>query len=306
MSRVTNEQTKANKNIPRPQLFSTEQKNTSEIHYGRALGQTAFTVTQPADSPRERWFRDGQSAGLASVATQSIKTLQLRSKILSQNTDTRAHKSSLLEYPLIKEPSTASESMKIKMSAELNRSAKVNNAMMGANISIGTIWVLRVSHVFLVASGIKEVNWKACMHLRSNKTAPIRSPSVCPLLGSGVKPSVNKTASASLLTLNSIGRGCTSFLHCRNASFKGKSNSNESDNGKRAYTDVLKSHAGTLVPPCPRADLPRTSTFLWACLPPLVPGRHLPTTDLVPRSNLSSDLLLFPEPYPPSCRWPPR
>ena len=77
----------------------------------RPTGHFAWTVFHPTLRPDSTSLRDGQSAGLASVETRSMKTRIRRVKTKSQNTEISEHRSSLLEYPLINAASTASESM---------------------------------------------------------------------------------------------------------------------------------------------------------------------------------------------------
>ena len=96
------------------QLQSTTQaRELRPIHSLRSsAGQTALTDLQPTDSPMSRLFREGQSAGLASVATRSIKIRALRSKTRFQKTEMSSQRSSFEEYPLTSAASTASESIK--------------------------------------------------------------------------------------------------------------------------------------------------------------------------------------------------
>ena len=150
---------------------------------------------------------DGQSAGFASVATLSIKTRTLSWKARSQKTEIKSQRSSFDEYPLTRAASTASESIKRITSAPYKRSRKVSKAMIGANISTGTIWVLRGSHFCCTHLGTTSENWTGAIVFLSNKTAPILDGLTSSNLGSGVNPSVKITTSETFSDLNSIGLG---------------------------------------------------------------------------------------------------
>ena len=150
-----------------------------------------------------------------------MKTRTLSFRARFQNTDTKNERSSRLEYPLTRAPSTASESINKIRSAPCKRSSKVARATMGASISIGTIWVVLSIHLAFTAWGTNDVNCRGLRNLRSNKTPPIRSGNFSEDLGSGVKPSVKITTSAGLLWATSIGRGgpeWTRCFHCLRAS----------------------------------------------------------------------------------------
>ena len=147
------------------------------------------------------------SAGLASVDTLSIKTRTLNWKARSQKIEITWQRSSRLEQPLTKAPSTASESINKITSAPLIWSAKVSNARTAAIISTGTIWVVRWSQHLFTDSGMTAVNWTGVLRLRSKMTAPTRSGNFSLDLGSGVNPSVKMTESAGFEQIKSIGRG---------------------------------------------------------------------------------------------------
>ena len=293
---------------PRPSFTRSKTKNWS--YSLRASGQRGSTVSQPAERPVNRSPRDGQSAGLASVATRSIKTVIWSSKTRSQKTETRVQRSSLLEYPFTRAPSTASESMKSKRSFPFKRSAKVTRATIGATISTGTIWVFLWSHFFFTWSGTIDVNWTGSKSRLSNMTAPIRSGLRSLDLGSGVNPSVKMTMSAFLSTLKSIGLGgpaLINFLHWFKASFKGGSRAKRSEQGKRAYclSDTTRK-TRTLFQSYPRAGWHQTSTFLWASLQDQARESLSKGYYKFLRANLFSDRLWSPSASPPDYRSLPR
>ena len=172
----------------------TQDQNTQQDHFisdepgpikirpihseSKAVGQTAWTDFQPAASPIERLlFLEGQSAGLASVATRSMKTLAWRSKTWFQKTEMSSQRSSFEEYPFTSAASTASESIKRMMSAPNNLPLNVSSAISGATISTGTICVLRGIHFFCTCFGTTAVNWDGAICLLSKITPPTRSAS---------------------------------------------------------------------------------------------------------------------------------
>ena len=162
-------------------------------------GHTARTDRHPAFSPVSRSSREGQSAGLASVAIRSMNTLILSSKTRSQKIEIKMHRSSLDEYPLIKAASTASESISKIKSAPKRRSLNVCRAKIGATISTGTICV------FLLIQNRFRNNFRKLQRL--SQPSITRSGRFSLLRGSGVKPSVKITTSAGFSLLMSIGLG---------------------------------------------------------------------------------------------------
>lgn len=222
-----------NLNSPRPRHFLRPHRS-----FISPSGQRAWTVFQPASWPILRFPLDGQSAGLASVAIRSMKTRQPSFRAKSQNTETKDEMSSRLEYPLIKAPSTASESIKMIKSVLINLLAKVSRARIGANISMGTICVFLVSQVSETLLGTTSLNCTGAPNLRSNMTAPTRSGERSLNLGSGVNPSVKMTTSLLFRDLPSIGLGgpsLTSFLQWHKALIRGSSTTNSLLEGKRRY-----------------------------------------------------------------------
>ena len=96
-----------------------------QVPLNNTRGQEGSTVDHPTLVPLSIKLRDGQSAGLASVDIRSIKIRARKLSARSQKMEMSKQMSSRDEYPLIKAPSTASESIRRIISAPLTRSAKV-------------------------------------------------------------------------------------------------------------------------------------------------------------------------------------
>ena len=134
---------------PRPYLLGTQLSASGHI------GRTDF---QPANDPVERSSRDGQSAGLASVATRLMKTRILSLNTKSQKILIKSQRSHLLEQPFTRAASTASESTKRRTSQPTSRSSKVEKAIIGPSISTGTICVFLSNHWAFTFWGTTAVN----------------------------------------------------------------------------------------------------------------------------------------------------
>ena len=190
-------------------------------------------MSQPAFDPVIRSSLDGASAGLASVATRSMKTRTCRLRIKSQKTDTSVQKVFATRVSFNKSSFHYFGISEQKQICSLNSSATI-----GASISTGTICVFRSSQHFINFLGTGKVNCSAEQSLRSNNTAPIRSGLESEERKSGEKPSVNNTASAFFPGQQSIvlgGPTRTSLSHWFSDSLNGGSNPNLSPTATRAY-----------------------------------------------------------------------